>query len=159
MRELERSSTLPVAADRVWARVVTEEGVNHELRPILRMTMPKGLRGRTIDDVPLGEPLGRSWLLLGTVVPVDYDELCLAEVEPGRRFLERSRTLAFSLWEHERLVEPAGDGRCRVTDRLRFELRPGLRRVPSAGALGSAVVGALFAHRHRRLRSWALSGA
>ena len=157
MPALERPSTLPVAADRAWARAVTEEGVNHELSPILRMTTPKRLRGLTIDDVPVGEPLGRSWLLLARLVPVDFDDLCLAEVEPGRRFLERSRTMAFSLWQHERLVEPAGEGACRVTDRLRFELRRGLRSVPRAGAVAATIVGALFTHRHRRLRAWALA--
>ena len=158
MRALERSSSLPLAADRVWARIVTEEGINHELSPILRMTMPAGLRGRTIDDVVLGEPLGRSWLLLGRLVPVDFDDLRLVELEPGRRFLERSQTLAFSVWEHERAVETERGGGCRVSDRLGFELRPGLRRVPGAAALAAAVVGALFAHRHRRLRAWAGAG-
>ena len=67
--------------------------------------------------------LGRSWILLGGLLPVDYDDLKLAELEPGRRFLERSRTLTFSVWQHERIVEPEGEGRCRVTDRLGFELQ------------------------------------
>jgi len=155
MRTVERSSSLPLAAERVWARVVTEEGINHELSPILRMTMPAGLRGRTVDDVAVGEPLGRSWLLLGGLLPVDFDDLQLAELEPGRRFLERSQTLAFAVWEHERVIEELGEGACRVSDRLGFELRPGLRRVPGAGALAATIVGALFAHRHRRLRAWA----
>ena len=159
MPALERSSTLPLAADRVWARVVTPEGVNHELSPILRMTTPGSLRGRTIDDVPLGEPLGRSWLLLGRILPVDFDDLCLSELEPGRRFAERSRTLSFSPWEHERIIETTGHALCRVTDRLRFELRPTLRRVPFAGRLATTIVGALFTHRHRRLRAWASSVA
>ena len=158
MPAIERSSSLPLSADRVWARVVTEEGINHELSPILRMTMPAGLRGRTVEDVAVGTPLGRSWLLLGRVLPVDFDDLCLAELEPGRRFLERSRTLAFAVWEHERVVEGEGEGACRVSDRLGFELRRGLRRIPGAAALAAVIVGALFGHRHRRLRAWAEGG-
>ncbi|MGH2925088.1 MAG: hypothetical protein ACRDK1_03865 [Solirubrobacterales bacterium] len=142
---------MPADAADVWARAVTEGGINAELRPLLRMTMPPGLRGMTIDDVEVGVPLGRSWILLGGLIPVDFDDLCLAELEPGRRFLERSRTLAFSVWQHERVVEPAGEGSCRVTDRLGFELRGALAWTPGVGRLAQAIVAALFRHRHRRL--------
>lgn len=148
---LEQSSRLPAAAADVWARVVTEPGINEELRPLLRMTFPRELRGMTIDEVEVGVPLGRSWILLGGLVPVDYDDLRLAELEPGRRFLERSRTLAFSVWQHERLVEPDGDGRCRITDRLGFELRSPLAWIPGSAGLARTIVAAIFRHRHRRL--------
>ena len=123
MHSVEQSSVLPASAAEIWERAITEQGINDELRPILRMTMPPGLRGKTVDDVEVGVPLGRSWILLGGLLPVDYDDLCLAELEPGRRFLERSRTLSFSVWEHERVVEPEDSRTCRVTDRLRFELK------------------------------------
>ncbi len=138
-------------AGQVWERAVTEEGINDELAPILRMTMPKALAGKTVDTVEVGVPLGRSWILLGGVLPVDYDDLRLAELEPGRRFLERSRTLTFSVWQHERIVEPEGEGACRVTDRLGFELKRGVAWIPGAAAVAGAVVGFLFRHRHRRL--------
>lgn len=142
-------------ASEVWQRAVSEEGINHELAPILRMTMPRGLRGETIEDVEVGVPLGRSWILLGGLLPVDYDDLCLAELEPGRRFLERSRTLSFDVWQHERTVEPEGDASCRVTDRLGLELKPALAWIPGVESLAATVVGFLFRHRHRRLASWA----
>ena len=120
---IEISTRLPAPAADVWARAVGEEGINDELRPMLRMTMPAALRGRTIDDVPTGERLGRSWILLGGVLPVDYDDLRLAELEPGRRFQERSSMAALRVWTHERKVEPHGDGACVVTDRLGWEPR------------------------------------
>jgi ligand-binding SRPBCC domain-containing protein len=138
-------------AAEVWGRAVTDEGINDELAPILRMTMPPGLRDKTVDTVEVGVELGRSWILLGGLVPVDYDDLRLVELEPGRRFRERSRTLSFAVWEHERTVEPLEAGRCRVTDRLGFELRRGVAWVPGAARLAAAVVGFLFRHRHRRL--------
>jgi hypothetical protein len=149
--ELSISSRLPFAPERVWSRVVTAEGINDELRPLLRMTMPPGLRGKTIDDVEVGVELGRSWILLGGLLPVDYDDLQLAELEPGRRFLERSRTIAFSVWQHERVVEPENETSCRVTDRLGFELKAPLARLPGAARIATAIVGFLFRHRHRRL--------
>ena len=155
MHSVEQSSVLPIAAARAWERATTEEGINDELRPLLRMTMPPGLRGKTVDDVEVGVPLGRSWILLGGLLPVDYDDLCLVELEPGRRFLERSRTLAFSVWRHERLIEPEGEGRCRVTDRLGFELKRPAAAVPGGARASVAIVRFLFRHRHRRLeRYW-----
>ena len=152
MHSLEQSSVIARPAADVWERAVSEEGINDELAPILRMTMPPALRGRTVDTVEVGVPLGRSWILLGRVLPVDYDDLCLAELEPGRRFLERSRTLSFAVWQHERIVEPVGERSCRVSDRLGFELRPALARVPGVARLARAIVAFLFRHRHRRLR-------
>ena len=150
-----RSSVIRRAAGEVWARAVSEEGINHELAPVLRMTVPPGLRGKTVDDVEVGTVVGRSWILLGRLLPVDYDDLCIAELEPGRRFLERSRTLSFSLWQHERIVEPIDDRSCRVTDRLSFELKHGVAWIPGAPRLARAIVAFLFRHRHRRLAQWA----
>lgn len=147
---VERSSTVPASAEEVWARAVSEEGINHELRPLLRMTMPRKLRGKTIDDVEVGVPLGRAWVLLFGFIPVDWDDLSLAELEPGRRFLERSSLASMRRWQHERIVEPAGDG-CRVTDRLGFELRRPLAWVPGSHRFAAATVSWLFARRHRRL--------
>ena len=134
---------------------MTPEGINDELRPLLRMTMPPSLRGRTISEVPLGERLGRSWILLFGLVPVDYDDLGLAERGPGFRFLERSTMLSMGSWEHERTVAPAGNG-CEVTDRLTFRLRRPLSAVPGSARLAYAIVARLFAHRHGRLaKHWA----
>jgi hypothetical protein len=152
VHSVEQSSALSRGAADVWERAVTEEGINDELRPLLRMTMPRRLRGKAIDEIQVGEPLGRSLILLGGLLPVDYDDLCLAELEPGRRFLERSRTLAFAVWQHERIVEPDGEAVCRVTDRLSFELRSALAWIPGMAWLARTIVGALFRHRHRRLR-------
>jgi hypothetical protein len=132
---------------------MTPEGINHELRPLLRMTMPASLRGKTIEVVPLGEPLGRSWILLFGLVPVDYDNLGLAERGPGLRFLERSTMLSMNSWEHERTVTPAEDG-CEITDRLTFMLRRPLAAVPGSDRLARAIVARLFAHRHRRLADY-----
>ncbi|MGI9020731.1 MAG: hypothetical protein ACR2G3_08490 [Solirubrobacterales bacterium] len=152
---VEQVSVVAAPAGDVWERAITEEGINHELGPWLRMTMPPGLRGSTIDDVEVGVPLGRSWLLALRLVPVDYDDLCLAELEPGRRFLERSTMLSMRLWQHERIVEPQGPDSAIVTDRLAFELRRLPAAIPGSARFASWLVGRIFAHRHRRLAGWA----
>lgn len=145
-----RSTELRADSSLVWERVVSEEGINDELGPILRMTMPVGLKGATVDTVDVGVPLGRSWILLFGIIPVDYDDLQLAEVEPGRRFLEDSTMGSMKRWQHERVVEPIGEG-CRVTDTLTLELRGGLSGLPGAERIVASIVGRLFKHRHRRL--------
>jgi ligand-binding SRPBCC domain-containing protein len=145
-----QTSHLLAPAEEVWRRAVSPEGINHELGPWLRMTMPTALRGRSIDDVPLGEPLGRSWILLLGVIPVDYDDLMLAERGPGLRFLERSRLLSMSSWQHEREIQSVGEG-CEVTDRLTFELRPLSAAIPGSERVARALIAWIFRHRHRRL--------
>jgi hypothetical protein len=142
---VERSSALAADAERVWAWVTTFAGVNDELRPWLRMTAPRRLRGATLTDLDLGRRACRSWVLLGGLVPFDYDDVTLVEIGPGARFVERSPMLSQRLWQHERWIEPV-DGACRLTDRLTFE-----PRVTVASRASRALVEAIFAHRHRRL--------
>lgn len=146
MRSVEIESALAAPADVVWERVSTFEGVNDELRPLLRMTAPRDVRKLDAAEVVLGERICRSWVLLLGVLPIDYDDLTLVALEPGRGFHERSRMLSMGVWEHERTLEPDGAG-CRVRDRLRFE-----PRVPGTGGLLERIVTATFRHRHRRLR-------
>jgi hypothetical protein len=139
----ERTSHLPADAGTVWRRVVSPAGIDDELRPWLTMSLP---RDADIDAVALGEPLGRVWLRLGGLVPVEYDDLVITELDPGRRFLEESSMAAMRRWVHERTVEPAPDGGARVTDRITYA-----PRVPVLGPALRPVLVAFFAHRHRRL--------
>jgi hypothetical protein len=140
------SSDLAAAPETVWRNVTAMEGVNSELMPLLRMTVPPGLAGATLDELPLGRRAGRSWLLLLGLLPVDFDDLTIAERGPGHRFLEQSVMLTQSRWEHERTVEAVGGG-CRVVDRLRWQ-----GRFPPLGECYRLAVPLLFRHRHRRLR-------
>ncbi len=145
---LELRTAVSAAPAEVWARVTTSEGIDDELRPLLRMRFPRRWRGRTLEQVPVGEPLGRAWLLLFGVLLVEYDDLTLAEVHPGRSFHERSTMLLMSQWWHDREVldHPSGS---EVVDTLTFELRGPLTPLTPVAA---RIVTALFTHRHRRLR-------
>jgi ligand-binding SRPBCC domain-containing protein len=146
MRVVEQQSVVPASPETVWERVSTFEGVNDELRPVLRMTAPARVRGLDPSEVVLGERIFRSWVLLFGVLPIDYDDLTLIALEPGRGFHERSRMLSMRVWEHERTLSPEGTG-CLVRDRLSFE-----PRLPGMGPLLERIVRATFSHRHRRLR-------
>ena len=146
---IERGTVVDAAAEEVWQRVVTPDGINDELRPVMTMSMPRGAEFLTVDNVPVGVPIGRAWLRLFGVLPFDYDYLTIAELEPGRRFREESTMLSMSLWRHERTVTPDGAEASVVHDRVSFRLRAGLRLSTPLVAAG---LGALFSHRHRRLQ-------
>jgi ligand-binding SRPBCC domain-containing protein len=135
------SSRLAADPAAVWERVTSVEGVNDELAPIVRMTVP-----REGDQLRTG-PLGRSWILLFGLVPIDYDDLCLESIDPGRGFSERSTLGSASAWHHDRDLLPLPGGGCRVVDRIGFE-----PRVPAAGGLMAFLFEATFRWRHRRLR-------
>ena len=147
------SSALPAARGALWERAISPEGVNDELAPFLRMTVPPALRDMSPDDVVVGERLGRSWILLLGAIPIDYDDVTLAEVEPQRRFLERSSMASMQLWQHERIVEDEDEG-SRVTDRVLFIPRRPLRWVPGIELVLALIVRAVLRHRHRRLRHY-----
>jgi len=141
---IEVSSRLEAAPEEVWSWIVTPEGVNDELRPWLRMTVPGG--AFDLRSVEISKPIGRSWVLLFGVLPVDYDEIKLDEVDEGRGFVERSRMLSQRTWEHVRTIRPV-DGGALVTDAIAWE-----PRLPLPGAAMRPLFRALFGHRHRRLR-------
>lgn len=143
---VERSSLLPAPAADVWARAVTPAGINDEFRPWLTMSVLAGADGITIDSLELGTSVGRCWVRLFGVVPIDYDDLTIVELDPGRRFLEQSKLFSAPQWQHERTVDPVDDASCRLTDRLEFTPRRGL------GLLGPLLVRLIFGHRHHRLR-------
>ena len=55
------------AAVATWA--LSAEGINGELGPWFRMTVPRGLDGLDLQALEPG-PVGRSWLLLFGLVPI-----------------------------------------------------------------------------------------
>lgn len=144
--EIAVSSELNASAEAVWARAIDPDGINHELRPLMRMTVPRGAGDFGLDELEPGH-IGRSWIFFFGLLPLDYDDLSIVRVEPGRSFLERSTMLSMRLWEHERTVTPLGEGRCRVEDRLGWE-----PRLPLPGAWLRPLIRFVFGHRHKRLR-------
>jgi hypothetical protein len=148
---VEQRSVIAASTADVWARITDPQGINDELAPLLTMRMPRSARGLAIDNVPLGRPLGRAPLLLLGVLPVECDSISIDTLEPGRAFHEKSTTLTMRRWEHERTLTPDGQVRTSVHDRLTFELRIPLARVPYAAILARRIVATLFTHRHRRL--------
>jgi ligand-binding SRPBCC domain-containing protein len=144
--EISVSSRLDADPGAVWDRVTTPAGINDEMRPIMRMSVPAGVDGLDPEKIELGTRIGRSWVFLFGLVPFDYDDITLIALEPGRRFVERSSMLSQRIWEHERTLEPAGAG-CLITDRVCWQTRLGLPGRPLR-----PLIGFIFRHRHRRLQ-------
>ncbi|HEX6601939.1 MAG TPA: hypothetical protein VF030_04805 [Solirubrobacterales bacterium] len=144
--EISLASELDAGVAETWARVIDPDGINDELRPLMRMTIPRGAADFGLDHPEPGK-IGRSWLLLFGFLPFDYDDLNVVRLEPERGFLERSTMLSMRLWEHERTLDPLGEGRCQVTDRVAWE-----PRLPLPAPLLRPLVLVIFRHRHRRLQ-------
>jgi hypothetical protein len=137
-------SELSVSTEQAWAWATSVKGIRAELRPLADMTAPGGIERLSEANVELGKSLGRSWVLLFRVIPIDVSEITLVELEPGHRFLERSPMLSMRLWQHERIITPTASG-SRLVDNLTFEPR-------LFGPLIRRLVQAFFDNRHRVLR-------
>ena len=51
---VEQRSRLDAPAAAVWERIITPEGINHELMPLMRMTVPRGVDALDPASVPVG---------------------------------------------------------------------------------------------------------
>jgi hypothetical protein len=157
---IERETWLARPADEVWERVTTPAGINAELRPWMRMTVPRRWKGTSLADVAPGDTLGRSWVLLFGLLPIDYDDLGIADVRDGY-FLERSTMASAQRWQHERWVEEDRRGQeraCIVRDRLEFVPRRWITAIPGGRRAHQGIIIAVFRHRHRRLAAWGARG-
>ena len=140
------SSIVRADVEQVWQHCSSMKGVGRELWPLIRMTYPEGAESLVPVPFEPGKVLFRSRLLLFGLLPVERSDLTLVELQPGRRFLERSAMATQRVWEHERVLESIAQG-TRVTDRLAWR-----GRFPGASAAYSLTVPLLFKWRHRRLK-------
>jgi ligand-binding SRPBCC domain-containing protein len=145
MLTLEISTTVGASPEEVWAHASTMEGVNWELAPWVRMSVPREAKGRTLTEVPVGEEAFRSVLLLGGVIPFDVHHLRLERVL-ARGFDEESWSWLQRRWRHERRIDSTEEGGAIIIDRLTVETRF------APIALVAPLIRAIFRWRHRRLR-------
>lgn len=151
MFTLEFESTLAAPPDRVWRWATSVDGILAEMRPLMRMTVPRGVNSILDLHVEPGKPLARCWVLLFGFIPIDRSDLTLVEIDDGRGFVEESPMLSMRRWRHERTIEPVGHG-SRLTDRLTFEPRLG-------GPVVKWFISVVFRHRHAVLRRGLGAGA
>src|SRR5690349_14179375 len=148
-RTFGQSSVVTAPRDAVWERIASFEGINDELMPYMRMTIPRKHAATTIDTVPVGEPLGRAWIFYGGFLPLDYDALTLSELVPNSHFQEISTMASMRRWEHRRVLETVGENATKVTDTIGFE-----PRISAIAPSVEPLLRRIFAHRHRRLAAY-----
>src|SRR4051794_38837709 len=110
----EIASDLEAEKQIVLAHATAVEGVNRELAPLLHMTAPRAYRAMTLFDAPVGEPIFRSFILLGHVLPIDFDHLCFESIDRESGFVESSTMLSMRSWRHERRVTAAAGSGSRL---------------------------------------------
>ncbi|MGV0748778.1 hypothetical protein [Mycolicibacter minnesotensis] len=148
------ASVIDSPPDSVWQRITSQDGINDEMGPYLKMTMPRSFRGNSIADVTPGTRIGKSYLLLFGLIPVGFDDITIASIEPGRMFREESRMTGMRIWVHHRTLEPTdgtAGGRTTVTDEITVAPWTPFGLIPGSSALVRTILGQFFAHRHRRL--------
>ena len=145
MKSFRIESHIRLSPDEAWQHALSPLGVNAEFWPVLRMTFPASVADISEGWQP-GSRLFRSWILLFGVLPVEYDDLALAEVDEGRRFLERSEMWTQKLWQHEREILEAASG-TRIVDRVSF-----VSRVAPLESIHLLIFRLIFRYRHFRLR-------
>jgi hypothetical protein len=139
------STALRASAADVWDHASTMGGVNEELAPWLKMTVPAAARRTSLCDAPVGQEAFTSILLLGGILPFDVHHLTFTRIYRWG-FDEDSWSWLQRRWSHKRRVEEAVRG-CIVSDELTVTPRfaPALFVKP--------VVRWIFAARHRKLVS------
>lgn len=138
------TSNLKADQEELWQWITSVKGISEEMSPLLRMTVPPGVTNLESLTFEIGQPMFRSWLLLFKVIPFDYSDFALEEIDPAVGFVEKSRMGSMRLWKHARHISPCENGHT-LTDELSFEPR-------LAGWLTNKIVIFFFEHRHRQLK-------
>lgn len=150
MHSFTLSGNLPITAEEFLGSL-TMSGVNRELGPLIKMTVPLGWLNRSILDYPTGQHLFHSWILLFGLLPIDRHSFFLESIDSSEGFVEgfteRSSSIVNSQWLHERKVMATASGCC-VSDTIEFQCR-----IPLVGYWLKPVYRGVFTLRQRKLHS------
>jgi ligand-binding SRPBCC domain-containing protein len=141
-------SKLHAPSARVWKWITSVDGISAEMWPFFRMTMPKGIRSLSDVQIEPGVRMFRSYVFLFGVLPIDYSDMTLLELDSGRGFVEQSPMGSMKLWRHERRIVPCPSDTSAVllVDQLTFRPRMAQRLV-------GWFIRHVFTHRHKVLRA------
>ena len=136
----------PVA--RIWEWITSVNSISAEMWPYFRMTSPKGVRSLNDVHVRPGARMFRSYVFLFGVLPIDYSDITLMELNPGQGFIEQSPMGSMKLWRHERRIVscPSDPATVLLVDQLTFQPRIARRLV-------GWFIHRVFVHRHEVLKA------
>ena len=141
-------SRLRAPRERVWEWISSVAGISAEMWPYFRMTAPRNARSLADLKPRPGVPMFRSIVFLFGVLPIDYSDMTLLELDEGHGFIEQSPMGSMELWRHERRILPCPGEPASVllVDRLTFRPRMARRVV-------RWFIHRVFVHRHAVLRA------
>jgi ligand-binding SRPBCC domain-containing protein len=141
-------SKLHAPAELVWEWITSVKGISAEMWPFFRMTMPKGIHSLSDVQIKPGVRMFRSYVFLFGVLPIDYSDMTLVELDYGLGFVEQSPMGSMKLWRHERCIVPclSDPSAVMLVDQLTF--RPRIAR-----RLVEWFIRHVFTHRHKVLRT------
>ena len=144
--EFTTTSIIELEYIQLWKALTNMQGVNYELAPFVRMTVPTAYREFTIADALVGKQLFKSVILLFQFIPVDIHYFKLDKVIPNERFEENSTSLMHYFWKHTRILIIINKGTM-VKDTIQFS-----PRIPLIGFVLKPIYQFVFRNRHQRLR-------
>ena len=141
-------SKLHSSAECVWEWITSIDGISNEMWPYFRMSVPRGVRSLTDLEIQIGEPMFRSYIFLLGILPIDFSDMTLVELDAGRGFVEQSPMGFMKLWRHERRIVSTNSNSSEVLliDELTFQPRLARRFV-------GWFIKHVFTHRHKVLRA------
>lgn len=141
-------SRLHAPPELVWEWITSIKGISAEMWPFFRMTTPKGIRSLSDMQIKPGVRMFRSYVLLFGVLPIDYSDMTLVELDYGWGFVEQSPMGSMKSWRHERRIAPCPSEPSAVllVDQLTFRPRIAQRLV-------EWFIRKVFTHRHKVLRA------
>lgn len=141
-------SKLDAPKERVWEWITSIKGIRAEMWPFFIMTVPKGVRFLSDIKITLGTRMFRSYVFLFGLLPIDYSDMTLLELNIGNGFIEQSPMGSMKLWRHERQITPDTSDSSKVIliDQLTFQPRMAKRFV-------GWFIRRVFIHRHNVLRA------
>lgn len=145
MLSLSFESHLRIPAEE-FLKTLTMAGVNAELAPLARMTVPESFSALNILDWPERQTLFQSWILLFGLLPIDRHTFFFESIDSGHGFSERSKSWVNQYWCHERKVISAKSG-CKLEDTVSFK-----SRVPLIDMMLMPSYQLIFWLRHKNLR-------
>ncbi|MEO0367937.1 MAG: hypothetical protein AAF197_04020 [Pseudomonadota bacterium] len=152
MLGFEIESLVSKDAKSLYADLLTMNGVNYELIPLVRMTAPSRWAEKPIQLWPIDEALFTSVILLFGIIPVDLHRFKLLGVN-GSGFEECSCSLVNEEWRHSRTIKEV-EGGSLVKDQVTF-----IPKIRFVGKIMKPIYEAIFKHRHKRLVSRYVTGS
>jgi ligand-binding SRPBCC domain-containing protein len=141
-------SKLYAPIESVWEWITSVKGIRAEMWPFFLMTVPKGVRSLSDVQITPGTRMFRSYVFLFGLLPIDYSDMTLLELNIGQGFIEQSPMGSMKLWRHERQIAPCPSESSTVIliDQLTFQPRMAKRLV-------GWFIRRVFIHRHKILRA------